>query len=97
MGWTVRIVLGVLATWWLAAMLYYGNGPLNFFARLRGVAWGWLGADLDCFWCCAFWAAAIVTPLAVWLPGALLPFAFAGATILLAHGGRVIWREMNED
>jgi hypothetical protein len=91
-----RLALAVLATWWLAAQLYYASGPLHLFAKLRSAARGWLALELECFWCCAFWSALVVTPLALLAPPALLPFAAAGGALILAHGGRVIWREMAE-
>lgn len=90
------IVVGALATWWLAAMLYYGNGPWDVFKRWRENASGFIGEQFECFWCCALWAGLFVTPLALLAWPALLPFAFAGAAILLSQGGRVIWREMME-
>lgn len=90
-----KILIGILASWWLASMLYYGYGPLHIFERIRDRARGWIARELECFWCCAFWAGLITTPLLlVWW--VLIPFALAGAVILLGQGGRLIWREMME-
>lgn len=96
----VEFAVAVLATWRIAAALYYEFGPWDVFLRLRNRAaltspfWD---KQLACFWCCTFWAALIVLPFYLWFWWPLLPMAFSGAAILLASGGRIIWREMTDD
>jgi len=90
------LVVGCFAAWWLAAMLYYGNGPGDVFKRWRESVTGFVGEQFECFWCCALWAGLAIAPLALLAWPVLVPLAFAGAAILLTHGGRIVWREMTE-
>lgn len=96
------LAVAALATWRIAAMLYYDAGPRDCFERLRYRAGVYVepkpfwGKQLGCFWCCTFLAALPCALLAwLWWP-ALLPFALSGAAALLSGGGRIIWREMVE-
>lgn len=90
-------LVAILATWRLAAAVYYERGPWDVWLKLRLWAQNhspfWQG-QLSCFWCCTFWAALLLWPLYVWLPWLLVPVALSGAAVLLSCGGRVIWRDM---
>ncbi|MGN6525644.1 MAG: hypothetical protein ACTHL8_04595 [Burkholderiaceae bacterium] len=87
----LHLVLGVLATWRLAALLAQDDGPWDVIARLRAALgdepWGRL---LDCFRCVSLWVAA---PLA-WAVGrdALEQWlawpALSGAACLLERWAR---------
>jgi hypothetical protein len=62
-----RFVLGALATWRVAHLLAYEDGPWDIVARLRAaLGEGGLGRLLDCFYCLSLWVA--------------LPVAFAVAS-----------------
>lgn len=100
-----ELVVGVLALWFLAASIAYWDGPGDVLLRLRqivgteyideeGKAITFLGRQLQCFWCCAFWLAFPVTLILLVWWCALVPFALAGATLLLSHSGRTVWRRM---
>ncbi len=71
MGELLGFLLAALATWRLAAALYFEDGPADVLLRLRLWAQGhspFVQKQLSCFWCCAGWAALAVWPLYVWLP-----------------------------
>lgn len=89
----LKVAVGILACWRLAAMLYYENGPENVFYKLR---YRFNGSFLDCFWCVTLLVGAVVTPLVLWFWWPLLPLAISGGAMLLSHGGRVLWREMTD-
>lgn len=95
----VGLLVAILATWRIAAALYYEHGPWDTWRNLREWAdeyspfWS---KELNCFWCCTGIAALLVLPFYLWFPWPLYPVAFSGAAVLLAQGGRVIWREMTE-
>ena len=97
------IVLGILSTWCLSSLLYYWQG----FQGLReeaGVYWlnehgepdTFWGRQLHCFWCVALWTSVPISLLAYFAPVLLYPLAFAGGTMLLSKGGRIIWRSMTD-
>jgi len=88
----LHLIVGVLACWRLATMVYYENGPWKVFYRLRYR----IGDALDCFWCITLWTGLLVTPFVVWFWWPLLPLALSGGAMLLSHGGRVIWRQMTD-
>jgi hypothetical protein len=91
----VGIAVAALATWRIAAWLWYEHGAEP--VRCWLCRTPWLSGQVSCFWCVSFWVSLPVM-LAWWLwwP-ALLPFALSGAVILLSGGGRVIWREVIAD
>ena len=80
------LVLGALATWRLAHLLYAEDGPWNALVRLRALAGASLwGALMDCFYCLSLW---IALPIAIgagngWLDRLLLWPALSGSAILL--------------
>ena len=90
-GW-ISLVVAALATWRMAAWLWYEHGAQGIRAFL--CRWTWTAEQVCCFWCCTFWAGLLC--LVVWWIWwwALIPLALSGAAILLSGGGRVIWREM---
>lgn len=95
----VAIVVAALATWRVAAALYYENGPGNVWLKLRVWAQShspFLQGQISCFWCVTVWAGLLVWPLYVWVPWLLVPLALSGAAMLLSYGGRVIWRDLVE-
>jgi hypothetical protein len=93
----INFLAAILATWRIAAALYFEYGPGDAFLRLRQRAddsspfWS---KQLNCFWCCTFWAALLVLPFYLWLAWPLYPVAFSGAAVLLTHGGRIVHKEM---
>jgi len=103
----IDYLLAILATWRLAELLYFEDdyGPFNvaltlrkFLAKLsaKNKFWVLVCSELQCYWCCAFWAALPVTAIVAqsWREVILLPFALSGAAILLSGGGRILWRTM---
>jgi hypothetical protein len=98
---TVRLVVALLATWRLAAALYYegGEDPFGLVMRLRVLAQRrspYWQEQLSCFWCCATWAALLVWPAYVWAAWVLVPLALSGGVMLLTHGGRFIATDMKQ-
>jgi hypothetical protein len=95
----IEFLIAILATWRIAAALYFEYGPWNMWLRLRQWAddnspfWS---KQLNCFWCCTGIAALLVLPFYLWFLWPLYPVAFSGAAVLLAQGGRIVWREMTE-
>ena len=88
----ISLVVAILATWRLAAWLFYDKGAIAWRSFL--CRWEWAAGQVGCFWCVSFWVAWPVG-LVWWLWWwALIPFALSGAAILLSGGGRVIWREV---
>lgn len=90
--WLIRLIIAVLATWRIAAWLWYEHSA----EQVRNVLcrWPWAENQLSCFWCVSFWVSLPVAAVAWLWPWALLPFALSGAAILLSGGGRILWREM---
>ena len=95
----IEFIIACLATWRIAAALYYEHGPWDMWVKLRNHAalnspfWD---KQLNCFWCCTGLAALLVLPFYLWFWWPLLPVAFSGAAVLLTQGGRIVWREMTE-
>ena len=90
-AWLTRLILAALATWRIAAWIWYehaAEGVRAFLCR-----WPWLARQVACFWCMTFWAGLLCALVAwLWWP-LLVPFALSGAAVLLSGGGRIIWRE----
>lgn len=98
----IGLLVGALATWCVAAFLFYHKSfqwlrdrAQVYAMREDGQPCTWLGRQLTCFWCIAFWVGLAFTPLALWFWYPLVPLALAGAAMLLSGGGRVIWRAMD--
>jgi hypothetical protein len=99
-----RFCLAALATWRLAHLVAYEDGPGNAIASARARAGASLVGELmDCFYCLSLWAAAPFAPAVagrrrdapiVWL-------ALSGAACLLQRttspreegGWNVLWQE----
>ena len=84
-----RFAAATLATWRIAHLLAYEDGPWDLLFRLRA----WLGPTLwgkliDCFNCISIWVAALFAPvLTVRFPeAALIWVALSGAACLLERG-----------
>lgn len=93
--WLIRLIVAALALWRCSAWLFYEHGAQNVRAWL--CRWPWAAQQVACFWCVTFWLSGPVALMAwMWWHG-LIPLALSGACILLAGGGRVIWREMVSD
>jgi Protein of unknown function (DUF1360) len=81
-----RFTLAVLATWRLAHLVVYEDGPGDVVVHLRARAGlGWAGKVMDCFYCTSVWAAV---PLAAGVAGRrrlypLTVLAVSGAACLL--------------
>ena len=92
----VGALVGTLATWRVTVWLYMDKGVFNLMGRWRErVTSGWLLDQFSCFWCLSSWAALLVAPWVIVWP-LLLPLAMSGAVILLAQGGRIVWRAMEQ-
>ena len=80
------VVVGALATWRVAHLLYAEDGPWNAVVRLRAAAGsGFLGEMMDCFYCLSLWTAV---PIAIltgddWRERILLWPALSAASIFL--------------
>ena len=97
------LVEGALATWSAASYLYYHKAfqwlrewAQVYALREDGQPVTWLGRQLSCFWCVAFWVGLAFAPLALRCWQVLTPLALAGAAMLLAGGGRTVWRAMED-
>jgi len=93
------LIVGALATWCVSAFLYCHKAfqwlrdrAGTYALRDDGQPITWLGRQLACFWCIAFWVGLILWPLALLYWWALVPLALCGAAMLLSGGGRTIWR-----
>jgi Protein of unknown function (DUF1360) len=81
-----RLVLGLLAVWWITHLLQAEDGPWDVAVHLRRAAGnGFWGKLLDCFYCLSVWVAA---PFAFllgenWSERALLWPALSAAASLL--------------
>lgn len=84
-------LLGVLASWRLAHLLAYEDGPWDLLARLRAALGNSVpGRLMDCFYCISLWVAA---PFGLLLGRsaqecALAWLALSGAACLLERMGR---------
>jgi len=85
------LVLSACASWRLAHLLAYEDGPWDLLVRLRAAAGhGVLGRLMDCFYCLSLWVAA---PFGLLLGRtaqecALAWLALSGAACLLERMGR---------
>jgi len=80
------VVVGALATWRVAHLLFVEDGPWNAVVRLRAAAGsGFLGQMMDCFYCLSLWTAVPIAILtgADWRERILLWPALSAASILL--------------
>ena len=85
----VEILIGILATWRIAAWLYY-DGDAKWLQRARD-RYEWL----TCFWCVATRVGIALSPIILWdYYYWLIPFALSGGVLLLSKAGRIIWRDM---
>lgn len=91
----IRLIVAALATWRMAAWLWYEHGGEC--ARAWLCRWPWAARQVECFWCVTFWMGLLAAFVAWLWWVALIPLALSGAAILLSGGGRVIWREMVDD
>ena len=101
---STRFGLAALATWRLAHLVAYEDGPANVIANARGRAGTSLVGELmDCFYCLSLWAAA---PFALAVAGRkrdapITWLALSGAACLLERvtspneqgGWNVLWQE----
>jgi hypothetical protein len=101
---TYRFGLAVLATWRLAHLVAYEDGPANVIARTRARAGNsQVGELMDCFNCLSLWASA---PLAFAVAGRrrdapITWLALSGAACLLERttstkeqgGWNVLWQQ----
>lgn len=80
----LRLGVATLATWRVAHLLAFEDGPAGLVARLRAAAGRW-GGLLDCFYCLSLWVAGACATWAArdaieWL---LFAFAISGAACVL--------------
>ncbi len=87
----LRLILAAGATWRLAHLLAYEDGPADIIARIRAhVGSGFLGALMDCFQCLSLWVAAPIAWLTFQRPRDRLLgwLGLSGAACLLERLGR---------
>lgn len=94
----LTIILGALATWRVAHILIYENGPFQIFRRIRIKSGVVYVTDTDevfsykyelfiCLWCASVWVGLVTTLLMLlWpqiAPWIFMPFALSTLAILL--------------
>jgi hypothetical protein len=80
------LLVGVLAVWRVAHLLWAEDGPGDIFVRFRRLAGhGFFGRLLDCFYCLSLWVAIPVAWVlgGTWLERGLLWLSLSGGAILL--------------
>lgn len=86
-----KFCLAVLATWRVAHLLAYEDGPFDVLARIRHrLGSGWVGTLIDCFRCLSVWIAA---PAAFFVGGTAIEMVFvwlavSGAACILEQPDR---------
>ena len=95
----LRFIVVTFATWRVAHLLAFEDGPFALIARLRAAA-GRFGGVLDCFYCLSLWVAA---PFALWVSTSLVAWvcvtlATSGAACLLHRltGPPVVMQPLSE-
>jgi hypothetical protein len=86
----LKFSMAALATWRVAHLVAYEDGPWNLIARARRRAGnGVLGNLMDCFYCLSLWVAAAITLLVERRPAewVLTWLALSGAACLLDRIG----------
>lgn len=87
----LHFILSLLATWRVAHLLAYEDGPWDVFVRLRAALGdGFLGRLVDCFQCVSLWVAipfALVVGRGA-LEWGLAWFGLSGGACLLDRIGR---------
>ena len=81
-----RFTAASLATWRVAHLFTYEDGPRDLVARLRAsLGRGFWGKLMDCFYCLSLWVAALFAPaVSVRVPDVfLLWLGLSGAACLL--------------
>jgi hypothetical protein len=81
-----RFVVASLATWRIAHLLAYEDGPGDLLVKLRvRLGHGFWGKLMDCFYCLSLWVAVLFAPVVTRrLPeAALIWVALSGAACLL--------------
>jgi hypothetical protein len=84
-----RFAVASLATWRIAHLLAYEDGPWDLFVRLRvWLGHGFWGKLMDCFYCVSIWVAVIFTPVVTsrFPEAVLIWIALSGAACLLERG-----------
>ncbi len=90
----IGLLLGILATWRVASLLYREAGPFEVFERIRNTAGvkhdtegepyahNQIGKMLCCFWCTSVWAALPIAVLQRRLSPVIVLAYSAGAIFL---------------
>ncbi len=90
----IGLLLGILATWRMASLLYREAGPFELFDRIRKTAGvkhdgtgepysdNQIGKMLCCFWCTSVWAALPIAVLQRRLSPVIILAYSAGAIFL---------------
>jgi hypothetical protein len=93
----IKLLIGALATWRLAALLVTDYGPFDIFENIRkrvgvyytdeiGRPLSVLGKLFSCLWCMSIWSGVLVTIiLTTELWWVLLPFAFSTVAIVIEN------------
>lgn len=79
----MHFVIGALATWRLASLIVYEDGPFEVFTRLRSISV--LEGMTSCLWCTSIWTGLLVTVLLFVAEPVIWPFALSGAAIGVGH------------
>jgi hypothetical protein len=90
-GFSMRFILAVLATWRVTHLLASEDGPGDLIVNFRALLGQSLAAKLmDCFHCLSLWIAAPVALFVTrrWIDWSLVWLALSGAACLLERLGR---------
>jgi hypothetical protein len=99
----LRFLVALLATWRVAHLVAFEDGPSGVIARLRGAAGaGSWASIMDCFKCLSLWIAA---PLALYVTGLrwesiVTALALSGGAMVVQealHAGRARGEKENVD
>jgi len=91
LGFTLRFVLAVLATWRVTHLLASEDGPADIIVRARAkLGNSFAGKLMDCFYCLSVWIAAPAALFVTrnWLEWIMAWLAVSGATCLLERTGQ---------
>lgn len=78
-----QVLIGGLATWRLASLIVYEDGPFEMFTRLRSIKA--LEGVTSCLWCASVWTGTLVAVGMYVAEPLVWPFALSGAAIGVGH------------
>lgn len=75
----MKLLVDAVATWRLASLMVYEDGPFEVFTHLRSVRA--LSGITSCFWCASVWAGFAVVAMPLPLRGLVRALALSGLAI----------------